>query len=206
LVSFSVAVVLVVVLAACGSGSSKQAASTAGSVAPAASTAASTSQHSSTRAGDTAPSCHLLRPADFRVVGAAVPAKAEQLANSVGQRRTCADLFIDASGGLVLELTETPGGSHELAVAREVARGPSAGAPGAGGQSSGGQSSGSHGAGAGVRTRPLPGIPGGFVVGQRAGFLQRGQVVTLSAGYTTDGQPELTTAQLVGLAGVVARR
>jgi hypothetical protein len=130
------------------------------------------------------PSCRALTSSDFRRVGAVTPAKVQQLANSVGQRRSCSDLFVDASGGLILEITKTPGGPRELALARQTARGSSAAA----------------------RPRSLPGVPGGFIVGQRVGFLRRGQVVSLSTGYTTAGQPELTAAQLIRLAGVVAGR
>ena len=162
--------VVAIVLAACGGGSSKHSASTT----------TSTGQ----RGADVSPSCHALTSSDFGKVGAVTPAKVQQLANSVGQRRSCSDLFVDASGGLILEITKTPGGPRKLASARQTARGSSATA----------------------RPRPLPGIPGGFVVGQHVGFVERGQVVSLSTGYTTAGQPELTTAQLVRLAGVVARR
>jgi hypothetical protein len=130
------------------------------------------------------PSCHALTFADFRRVGATAPSKVEQLANSVGQRRTCSDLFIDASGGLVLEITKVPGGPAKLAAARKAARGQSPGA----------------------RPRALPALPGGFVVGQQVGFPDRGQVVSLSTGYTNEGQPELNTSQLVRLAAMVARR
>jgi hypothetical protein len=110
------------------------------------------------------------------------PAKVEQLANSVGEHRTCSDLFIDASGGLILLVTKTRGGSRELAAARQAAL--------------------AHG----ERPRPVPGVSGGFVAGQHAGFLEHGQVVSLTSGYTSTGQPELTAAQLARLAGVVAQR
>lgn len=166
--------VVSIVLGACGGGSSTQSASTTTSTAPSA----------SVKSADPSRSCHALTASDFARVGAVAPSKAEQLANSVGQRRTCSDLFFDASGGLILELTKVSGGARELVAARGVARGQSAGA----------------------RLRSLSGVPGGFIVGHQVGFLDRGQIVVLSAGYTTAGQPELTTSQLVRLAAMVARR
>ena len=57
-----------------------------------------------------------------------------------------------------------------------------------------------------ARSGAVPGLPAGFIVGQALGFLQRGQVVALNSGYTSSGQPELTKAQLVRLAGIVAHR
>jgi hypothetical protein len=161
-------------LVACGGASSK----------PSAPTTASTSQSTTATSADTAPPCNGLTATDFKNVGASAPPTVERLANNLGQHRTCADLFIDASGGLVVELTKTPGGPRELAAARETARG---------------QSRNAH-------PRPLPGIRGGFLIGQQAGFLDHGQVVVLNGGYTTAGQPELTTAQLVALAAVVAHQ
>jgi hypothetical protein len=172
--SRAVGVALVsIVVAACGGGSSKQLRSPS----------ASTGKPGATSRSDASPSCHALTSADFGTIRATTPAKVEQLANSVGQRRTCSDVFVDASGGLILVITKTPGGRGELASARETARG----------------------AAAAARPRPLPGIPGGFIVGQQVGFLERNQVVSLTTGYTTAGQPELTTTQLARLAGIVAQ-
>jgi len=168
------AALVTIIVVGCGGGSPRRSPSTT----------ASTGPSGTASAAQTSPSCHALTAADFTRVGAAGPARAEQLANSVGQRRTCSDLFIDASGGLVLELTTTPGGSRELAAARETARGQS------------------------PRARPpaVPGLPRGFIIGQQLGFVEGGQVVVLSSGYTNSGQPELTKAQLVRLAGIVAHR
>src|SRR5438309_1518724 len=99
-----------IILAACGGGSSKQSASS------------TTSRSRSVPAAGTSPSCHLVTSADLRGVGANTPSKVEQLANGLGQHRTCADVFLDASGGLILEITEDPGGPPELAAARKTAR------------------------------------------------------------------------------------
>jgi hypothetical protein len=163
-----------VVVAGCGGGSSTQSVSTTTTAV----------RSASAKSADASASCHALTSSDFAKIGAIAPSKVEQLADSVGQRRTCSDLFIDASGGLILELTKVPGGPRELVATRQSARG----------------------SGVGLRPQPLPGVRGGFIVGHQVGFPDRGQVVTLSAGYTTSGQPELTPSQLVRLAVVVARR
>jgi hypothetical protein len=113
--------------------------------------------------------------------GGAAPAREEQLSNVSGRHLTCATLFIDGSGGLILEISEEAGDTRALSAARVAARGQ--GGP--------------------VRSVARLGA-GAFLAARTVAFLHQGQLVTLSAGYSTSGQLQLSRAQLLRLAKVVA--
>jgi hypothetical protein len=88
------------------------------------------------------------------------------------------DVFVDASGGLILQVTETSGGSREL------------------------PRTGAHGA----PVRRLAGVAGGVLSGSEAAFVRKGQLVTLQAGYSSAGKLQLDSGQLVRLARMAASR
>jgi hypothetical protein len=115
-------------------------------------------------------------------VGVAAPARVEALALTKGSHLTCSALFIDAAGGLVLELTETRGGPRQLAESRLAAQATLG------------------------RVRTLTHGGPGYIASRELAFLRHGQLVTLSTGYTTSGQVQLTSTQLMRLASLLARR
>jgi hypothetical protein len=127
--------------------------------------------------------CALLTGTDLQRVSGRPPARIESLQHVPGSDLRCASLFIDGSGGLILELTESPATPGSLpALRRTVAE--AQGRPSA--------------------VRALG--PGAFVARRELGFVHRGQLITLQAGYSQQGRLELTRAQLVTLAKTASTR
>jgi hypothetical protein len=147
-------------------------------------TGSTPSATTSTQAAAGLPSCNVVNSGDFAKVGGPTPARVLHLANAIGRHRTCSDLFIDASGGLILSVTEEPARPGGLAAARAVAQG---------------QTRGAH-------VRRIPGIRNSFVAGPQLAFLSRGRLFAIGTGYTSSGERELTSLQLVRLARLVASR
>jgi hypothetical protein len=145
-----------------------------------ATTSTSTSTSTSAAAQATTPLCPRPTAADIASVGGPRVQRAEPLAKVRGIPRTCATLFIDGSGGLILQVTVTTGGARALAGARRAARAQT------------------------TRIRALPHLPSGFIAGTVAAFLHGGRLITLTAGYSTSGELELTPKQLARLASIAA--
>lgn len=147
-----------------------------------------TSPHSSQALGagggtaGATPICRSLHGPDVVAVGAASSARVEPLASTKGSHLTCSALFIDAAGGIILELTETRGSPRLLAETRRAAQATLG------------------------RVRPLTDGGPGFIASRELAFLRHGRLVTLNTGYTTSGQVQLTSTQLMRLASLIARR
>lgn len=129
--------------------------------------------------------CASLSASDLARVASIRPSKQEPLAQPPGSNLRCSTLFVDASGQLILELTQAGGGQAALAGLR--------------------RGTASDLGAATVRPLPLLG-PGAFVARRVLAFARDGQLVELQTGYSSEGRLQLTTAELMRLATIVASR
>jgi hypothetical protein len=135
--------------------------------------------------GQPTKTCTSLAAGDLVHVASIRPSKQEPLANAPGNDLRCSVLFVDASGQLILELTQASGGRAALASLR---RGTAADL---------GQAT----------MRPLPALgPGAFVARRVLAFTRGGRLIELQTGYSSEGRLQLTAAQLTRLAAIVAAR
>ena len=156
------------VLVACGSGD-RQPSPTAGAQIP------------------TLPRCPSLTETDVRQVSYARPIRSRDVAADPGTADACGTLFIGGAphGSLIVEITESRGGSAELgrfrsAMAQQLGK---------------------------AAVRPIAGLGSGAFVARRVvAFARDGRVVKLQTGYGSEGRLTLTAGRLVQLARLVASR
>jgi len=172
---FAAVAFVVLMLAGCGGGtSSTEPNGSASTPAPGGGSAPTSGQ--STR------NCRALTQNDIVRVASVHPSKQGTLGKAPGGSLDCSTLFVDSSGQLILQLTETDGGRAALtglhrATAAEVGA---------------------------AAIRPVGSLgPGGFAGGRVVGFMRGNRLVTLQTGYTATGQLELSPDQLVRLATIV---
>jgi hypothetical protein len=135
--------------------------------------------------GEATRRCAFLTASDIARVASVRPSQEEPLANAPGHRVRCSILFIDSSGQLILQLTESGGGPAALTSIRRGA----ASELGA------------------AAVQPLAELgPGGFVARRVLAFARGRTIVELRTGYSDDGRLQLTPAQLRRLAAIVASR
>lgn len=129
--------------------------------------------------------CAWLTGSDIARVAPITPSREAALTPTPGNGLRCSALFIDGSGQLIAELTETRGGGAALATARRTAAaayGPEA-------------------------ITALPALGAGAFVARRILAFRRGdRLFTLETGYSAAGRLQLTPDQLKRLARVIAAR
>jgi hypothetical protein len=139
-----------------------------------------------TQQGAVLKSCSSLHASDVERVASISPVNRRDLSRQAQAHLLCATVFFDASGDLVVEITEAPGGRAALSRLRA-------------------SSVDQFGQGA-LRAMSRLG-QGAFLARRRIlAFARSGRLVTLQTGYGSQGRLSLTADQLTRLARLAASR